>query len=248
MSRLLEGLTCIVTGGLRGIGKAISLAFLNEGAYVVIIAKNKRDCPDWVQHACSDGRAELTFLDVSESSQVKESIMDIKRRRGSIDVLVNNAGVEFNELIAMNDEDHMHQMFETNVYGTILMTQYVSRVMRQKKNPGAIINISSGVALRGNVGQAVYGATKGAVISFTKSAAKELAIDGIRVNAIAPGLVDTDMFRSADSSAIDRRIKAIPMGRLGLPMEIADACVFLASEKSSYITGQTLSVDGSAVL
>ena len=157
-------------------------------------------------------------------------------------------GVEFNELIGMISREHMERMFSVNVYGTIYMLETVSRIMRRQKSGGSIINITSLTALRGNQGQFVYSATKGAVLSLTMSAAKELSGQNIRVNAIAPGLTNTDMMKQADPEKLQGRIDNICMGRLAEPEDIANACMFLISDLSSYISGQVLAVDGCTIL
>ena len=242
----LEDKVCVVTGGTRGIGRAIVERFGEEGAVVAAVGLESPEPPDW---ALADPSRYLRLaFDVSDGTAVRQGVLAIKRTFGSISVLVNCAGVERNELIAAIDEDAMRRTFEVNAFGTILMTQYASRVMRQKGRGGSIINISSGVALRGNAGQSVYSASKGAVVSFTRSAAKELARDQIRVNSVAPGLTDTAMMQQADPEALESRLRSIPLGRLTDPKDVADACLFLASDESSYITGQIIQVDGAAIL
>ena len=174
--------------------------------------------------------------------------MAIKKQFGRIDVLVNNAGIEFNELIGMISHENMEKMFRVNVYGTIEMLQTVSRVMARNENGGCIINIASMVGMRGNPGQLVYSATKGAVIALTKSAAKELAPKGIRVNSIAPGLTQTEMMEQADLDKLQTRIEHICMGRIAQPRDIAGACLLLASDYARYISGQILPVDGCTIM
>lgn len=238
---LLGGKVCIVTGGSRGIGAAVVKAFLEEGATVVATASRGS-----AREPSERERLSWLYFDVSDAVQVREAISGVRRNFGRIDVLVNNAGVEFNELLGMSSEEHMRRMFEVNAYGTILMAQYASRVMMRQETGGSIVNVSSGVGLRGNAGQSVYAATKGAVVAFTRSAAKELAASGIRVNSVAPGLTDTGMLDAASKEALERRLGAIALSRPAMPREIADACAYLASDKSSYVTGHTLVVDGCA--
>jgi 3-oxoacyl-[acyl-carrier protein] reductase len=161
---------------------------------------------------------------------------------------VNNAGVEFNELIGMINRDHMRMMFDVNVFGTVNMLEIVSRIMGRQENGGSIVNIASMTALRGNRGQMIYSATKGAVISLTKSAAKELAPKKIRVNAIAPGLTNTAMMQQADPEKLQSRINNICMGRLAQPEDIAGACMFMLSDLSAYVSGQILAVDGCTIM
>lgn len=248
MHNLLEDKVSVITGGTRGIGKAIVETFLREGSSVCVTGRSKpKGFEEWVEQNSLESRVEFLKFDVADSTSVRKALLEMKKRFGHIDVLVNNAGVEYNELIGMIDESHMHTTFGTNVFGTILMTQYASRMMKARK-AGSIVNISSGVGIKGNAGQSVYAASKGAVNSFTKSAAKELARDGIRVNAVAPGLTDTHMLDKTNEDAIAARIAGIPVGRLARPEEIAEACVFLASDRSSYITGQILAVDGCSIM
>jgi 3-oxoacyl-[acyl-carrier protein] reductase len=188
------------------------------------------------------------YFDICSEAEVKAAVMQIKRACGHIDGLVNNAGVEFNELIGMINPEHMETMFRVNVFGTIQMLQTVSRIMGRQENGGSIVNIASMTALRGNRGQLVYSATKGAVVALTKSAAKELAEKKIRVNAIAPGLTNTEMMKQADPEKLRDRINNICMGRLAEPEDIAKACVFLLSDLSGYVSGQVLAVDGCTIM
>ena len=160
---------------------------------------------------------------------------------------MNNAGVMKDALIGMISKDLMQEIYDTNVFGVMNMIQLASKVMMFQKS-GSIINLSSIVGLKGNPGQLVYSATKGAVTAMTKTAAKELASQGIRVNAVAPGMIDTDMFRSIGNEKMQEHIANIRMGRLGTPEEVADAILFLASDLSGYITGEILGVNGSAMV
>lgn len=246
---LLNGKVAIVTGGTRGIGKAVSVAFAREGARVHALSRSMPSREDLfgsmgLMHA---GDITVHTCDVSDVHRVRSTLKDIKDSSGQIDILVNNAGVEYNELIGLNDDEHMRHMFETNVYGTIYMTQYASRSMMRNETASSIINISSGVGIHGNAGQSVYSATKGAIIAFSRSAAKELARYNIRVNSVAPGLTDTGMLSETSGEALGERISAIALGRAAMPDEIAETCVFLASDNSSYITGETIVVDGCAL-
>lgn len=250
MSELLKDKVCIVTGAGRGIGQAIAELFADNGA--VVYANDLREgCMDEWEAACKNrfsGCVRPIYFDITDEVQVKENVMKIKKECGHIDVLVNNAGIEFNELIGMISVKNMDLMFQVNVFGTINMLQMVSRVMGRQPNGGSIINISSMVGLRGNRGQLVYSATKGAVISLTKSAAKELAPKNIRVNSIAPGLTMTKMMEQADPEKLQSRINNICMGRLAKPVDIANGCLLLASDLAGYISGQVLPVDGCTIM
>ena len=187
-------------------------------------------------------------FDITLRQEVQNNILEIKKKYGSIDVLVNNAGIEFNELIGMISEENTRKMFEVNVFGMINMIQTVIRIMRRNERGGSIINISSMTALRGNIGQMVYSATKGAVISMTRSAAKELAAGKIRVNSIAPGLTRTEMMMQTEEVKMESRIQNIMLGRIAEPEDIAGACLLLASDYADYISGQVLSADGCSIM
>ena len=190
----------------------------------------------------------ISLSDIADAASVQKNVISIKKQFGHIDILVNNAGVEFNELIGMISHENMEKMFRVNVFGMIEMIQTVSRIMARNENGGSIINISSMVGLRGNAGQLVYSATKGAVIALTKSAAKELAPKKIRVNSIAPGLTQTEMMEQADLEKLQGRIGNICMGRIAQPKDIAGGCLLLASDYAGYISGQILPVDGCTMM
>lgn len=246
--RWLEGKVCVVTGAARGIGKAIAREFLVQGATVVLADRNTDGVDERLAQEGVDEKAMALALDVTDSVAVRSGLQEVKRRFGRIDVLVNNAGVERSELIGAVSEESMHAMFEVNAYGTILMTQYASRIMRQRKLSGSIVNIASGVGIHGNPGQSVYAASKGAVIAFTKAAAKELGPAGIRVNAVAPGLTNTGMLDGTAEEKLHERVARVPLGRMAEPSDIARAVAFLASDSASYISGQVLAVDGSQIM
>ena len=250
MERLLEHKICLITGAGRGIGRAVAELFAELGA--TVYANDAREgCMDgWLSEAGAGrpGKIYASYFDITNESAVKAAVMGIKKESGRIDVLINNAGVEFNELIGMISRKNMDLMLSVNVIGTINMLQTAARVMGRQPEGGSIINISSMVGLRGNRGQLVYSATKGAVVSLTKSAAKELAGKKIRVNAIAPGLTQTPMMEQADQGKLEARIKNICMGRPAKPRDIAQACVFFASDLSGYVSGQVLAVDGCTIM
>lgn len=242
---ILKDKICVVTGAAQGIGNAIARNMLAEGATVYgcdlregSMAAMEEENPDF--HAL--------YFDVSDAAAAKAAMMGVKKEHGRIDVLVNNAGVVFNKKIGMVVREETELMFRINVIAVIELTQLVSRIMA-RTGGGSIVNIASVTAVLGSAGQSAYSATKGAIISFTKSAAKELAPQGVRVNAVAPGIVKTERFEElyeASGDKIDARIGRIALGRLGLPEDIARACSFLASDNASYISGQILGVDGCA--
>ena len=242
---ILKDKICIVTGAAQGIGKAIADKLLHEGAIVYgcdRVEGSMREADE------NDSNFHPLYFDVTDAQAVKSAMMTIKKEQGRIDVLVNNAGVVFNKKIGMIVRDETELMFRVNVIAVIELTQLVSRIMA-RTGGGAIVNIASVTAVLGSAGQSAYSATKGAVIAFTKSAAKELATQGVRVNAVAPGIVKTERFEElyeASGDKIDTRIGRIALGRLGNPEDVADAVAFLASDHASYISGQILGVDGCA--
>lgn len=248
MNNLLTGKVCIVTGSARGIGKEIAVLFAEEGAEVVVNDAQVGSADKWIEGHPLKKHLYPYYFDITDPSAVRTNVMAVKNQFGHIDVLVNNAGIEFNELIGMISRESMEKMFDVNVFGTVEMLQTVSRVMARNENGGSIINISSMVGVRGNRGQLVYSATKGAVIALTKSAAKELASKKIRVNSIAPGITQTAMMEQADIEKLQGRINNICMGRIAQPRDIAGGCLLLASDYASYISGQVLPVDGCTIM
>lgn len=248
MGELIKGKVCIVTGSTRGIGRAIAELYASEGADVIVNGARSGSADEWISQSKFRAHLHPYYFDITDAAAIRQNIMAIKKQFGHIDVLVNNAGVEFNELIGMISRENMQKMFSVNVYGTIEMIQAVSRIMSRNENGGSIINISSMVGVRGNAGQLVYSATKGAVIALTKSAAKELASKGIRVNSIAPGLTQTEMIEQADLEKLQGRIHNICVGRIAQPTDIAGACLLLASDYAGYISGQVIPVDGCTIM
>lgn len=250
MGELLSGKVIIVTGAGQGIGQAMAIEFARNGAVVYANDVRAGLIETWSPEINQEAEGEIRPLifDITDENEAKKAVMAVKREFGHIDGLVNNAGIEFNELIGMISAENMKKMFSVNVFGTINMLQLVSRIMSRQETGGSIVNIASMTALRGNRGQLVYSATKGAVVSLTKSAAKELAEKKIRVNAIAPGITNTAMMRQADPEKIQNRINNICMGRLAEPEDIAKACVFMLSDLSAYVSGQVLAVDGCTIM
>lgn len=250
MKKLLEKKVCIITGAAQGIGRAIAEQFAADGAIVYACDMKEGAMDEWAD-ACEEKyqtKIVPLYFDVTDAAAVKTAFMSTFKAEGRIDVLVNNAGVVFNKKIGMILRPETELMFRVNVIAVIEMVQLVSRLM-QRNGGGSIVNIASVTAVLGSPGQSAYSATKGAIMSFTKSAAKELATLGIRVNAVAPGIVKTERFAELyeqSGEKIDARIQRIALGRLGTPEDVANACSFLGSDRSAYISGQILGVDGCA--
>ena len=242
-SGVLHGKVIVVTGSNRGIGRAIVEESLQQGSVVVACARNvdalQRD------ELFEDEAVFPVCLDLNDQDSIRSAAMQIKKRYGKIDALVNNAGRTSNQRLGYISEEEMSEVFKTNVFGLISLSQYIVRLMPEG---GSIVNLSSIVGQRGNPGQIVYSASKGAVVSLTKSMAKELGPRHIRVNAVAPGLVDTDAYRSVDEALMQDRLAGISMGRIGTPQDVARCCAFLCSEASSYISGEVIGVNGCSVL
>ena len=248
MERLLENKICIVTGAAQGIGREIAKRFAADGA--VVYACDRQELSEAKIQELEEQQIHYLSFDLTDAAAVKQAMMQIFKAEGRIDVLVNNAGVVFNRKIGMIVREETELMFRINVIAVIELIQLVSRLMA-RNGGGSIVNIASVTAVLGSPGQVAYSATKGAIISLTKSAAKELAAQGIRVNAVAPGIVKTERFAElyeANGEKIDERISRIAMGRLGTPEDIANACSFLASDRASYISGQIVGVDGCAAI
>lgn len=248
MERLLENKICIVTGAAQGIGREIAKRFAADGA--VVYACDRQELSEAKIQEFEEQQIHYLSFDLTDAAAVKQAMMQIFKAEGRIDVLVNNAGVVFNRKIGMIVREETELMFRINVIAVIELIQLVSRLMA-RNGGGSIVNIASVTAVLGSPGQVAYSATKGAIISLTKSAAKELAAQGIRVNAVAPGIVKTERFAElyeANGEKIDERISRIAMGRLGTPEDIANACSFLASDRASYISGQIVGVDGCAAI
>ncbi len=235
---LLENKVALVTGCNRGIGKHIAELFAANGATVYAVARKLNS----LSSIASD-KIIPCYMDVTDCVAIKELFMQIKKLHGRLDVLVNNAGIMSDALLGMITEDQMQNTFTTNVFANINMMKYSTKLMTRQKS-GSIINLSSIMGVTGNSGQIVYSSSKGAVIAMTKSAAKELAPYQIRVNAIAPGIIATDMLYSVPKEKLAKLQEKVGMGYIGDPIEIAKTALFLASDLSTYISGQIIGVDG----
>ena len=243
--------TAVVTGGSRGIGRAICLAFAGRGISVVIGFAGRRDaaeetarlCREAASHAADAPRFITCQADVSTEDGAGLLMDTAKKEFGRVDILVNCAGITRDGLLMMLRPEDFDAVIDTNLRGTFLTCRAVSRMMLKQRS-GRIINISSVVGVHGNAGQTDYAASKAGVIGFTKSLAKEIASRGIMVNAVAPGIIATDMTAAMTDKAKEEAAASIPLKRIGSPEDVAAAVVFLASEEASYITGQVLCVDG----
>jgi 3-oxoacyl-[acyl-carrier protein] reductase len=245
-SKLLAGKTILITGCNRGIGYEIAKLFVSNGALVYANARKNGSLNDLVSELPNEFSENIipVYFDVNDSYKLKQVFLRIIKENKRLDCLVNNAGIMKDALIGMVTKELMLELFETNVFAVMDLTQYAVRLMR-RENYGSIINISSIAGISGNEGQIVYSSSKGAVNSMTKTAAKELAKYNIRVNAIAPGVIDTDLISGIDQDKLNLIKSKIGMGRPGNPNDVANLALFLASDLSSYITGQIICVDGS---
>jgi len=243
--KLLEGKNAIITGASRGIGKGIAMVFAQHGANVAFTYSSSVE-------AAQDLEKELTDLGIkakgykSNAANFEEAqklVEDVNKDFSSIDILVNNAGITKDNLLLRMTEEDFDKVIEINLKSIFNMTKAVQRTML-KQRKGSIINMSSVVGVKGNAGQANYAASKAGMIGFSKSMALELGSRNIRTNVIAPGFIETEMTAKLDEKTVEGWRDAIPLKRGGSPEDIANACVFLGSDLSGYITGQVLNVDG----
>ena len=246
---LLGGKVALVTGASRGIGRAIALRLAGEGAKVAINYAGNTAKAEAVKAEIEQngGEAILVQADVADSSAVEAMVAKVTEVFGQIDILVNNAGITRDGLLMRMKEEDFDAVVNTNLKGVFHCTKTVSKLM-MKKRSGRIINMASVVGIMGNAGQTNYAAAKAGVIGFSKSAAKELAARGITVNVVAPGFIDTDMTAAMTDKAKELTLTGIPMKKMGTPEDVANAVLFLASDCASYITGQTVNVDGGMVM
>ena len=246
---LLDGKVALVTGASRGIGRAIALRLASEGAKVAINYAGSTAKAEAVKAEIEQngGEAILVQADVSDSASVDAMVAQVVEAFGQIDILVNNAGITRDGLMMRMKDEDFDAVINTNLKGVFYCTKVVSKLM-MKKRSGRIINMASVVGLMGNAGQTNYAAAKAGVIGFSKSAAKELAARGITVNMVAPGFIATDMTAAMTDKAKEMTLTGIPLKRMGEPEDVANAVLFLASDNASYITGQTINVDGGMVM
>ena len=244
---LLKNKNTVITGCNRGIGKEIIKVFAENGANIwACVRRESGTFSKYINNLEQKHSVSINpvYFDLSDEEQIKTGVKTIKETKEPVDILVNNAGVIFTALFQMTSMQKLKEMFEINYFSQMLLTQYISRIMMRQKS-GSIINISSSAALEGNEGRAAYASAKAAMITSTKVLAKELAPYNIRVNAVAPGLTQTEMMESSTpEDALKETLNRICMKRVGQPEEIANSVLFLASDLSSYMTSQVLRVDG----
>ncbi len=240
----LAGRQAIVTGASRGIGRTVAVELARAGAKVALFARDAGRLDDVASEVEELGGAPIVrSVDIADPASIREAVTEVAKEAGGLDILVNNAGITRDNLLLRMKEEEWNDVLATNLSGTFHCLQAASRFLMKSK-AGRVINLASVSAMRGNPGQANYTASKAGVIALTKSAAKELASRGVTVNAVAPGLIETDMTEAMGDEVKSSLVSNLPLGRLGAAPEVAAAVVFLASPLASYITGHVLVVDG----
>ena len=244
----LKNKVALITGGARGIGQAIAMTFAKEGADIVIADVNLEIAQKTASEIEALGRKALALeMDVTNYEKVEEGINKILDKMGKVDILVNNAGITKDNLLMRMSQTDWDAVINVNLKGTFNCIRAVSRPM-VKQRSGRIISIASIIGLMGNPGQANYAASKAGIIALTKTVAKELASRNINANAVAPGFIQTEMTAKLPEDLKKKMLEAIPLAKLGSPNDVANLCLFLASDESSYITGQVITVDGGMVM
>lgn len=240
----LSDKSCVVTGGVQGIGRAIAVCLAGKGGDVAVVDMRDDGAEELLSEIKALGRKALFVkANVGVAADVDKAAKAILESFGKVDVLVNNAGITRDGLLLRMDEKDWDAVIEVNLKGTFNCTKAFLREMLKRRS-GRIINVSSVIGFIGNAGQSNYAASKAGIVGFTKSVAKEVASRGITVNAVAPGFIDTPMTRVLSEEARNLLLAVIPMGRVGLPEDVANVVAFLASDSASYITGHTLHVNG----
>jgi 3-oxoacyl-[acyl-carrier protein] reductase len=239
----LAGKTALITGASRGIGAAIAREFAKEGANLVISGRTVDQTGVLKELEALGVGVEVVAGDIGDDAHVRALVQRCRTRFGGLNILVNNAGVLVSGKLGMLRLDEARRMFEINVLATINLTQYAVRVFPRGAG-GSVVNLASIAGTHGIDGISAYSASKAAVVGFTRAAAKELAPQKIRVNAIAPGFIDTDMARQVSPEWFEKRVESVRLGRIGTPEDVARCAVFLASDDAAYVTGQVIGVDG----
>ncbi|MFA4853795.1 MAG: 3-oxoacyl-[acyl-carrier-protein] reductase [Candidatus Omnitrophota bacterium] len=244
----LKDKVALITGGARGIGRAIALTFAKEGADIVVADVNLEIAQKTAMEIEVLGRKALALeMDVTNYEKVEEGINKILDKMGKVDILVNNAGITKDNLLLRMSQADWDAVINVNLKGTFNCIKAVCRPMIKQRS-GRIISIASIIGLMGNPGQANYAASKAGIIALTKTVAKELASRNINANAVAPGFIQTEMTAGLAEDIKKKMLEAIPLAKLGTPGDVANLCLFLASDESSYITGQTITIDGGMVM
>lgn len=243
--KLLEGKTAIITGASRGIGKGIAQVFANHGANVAFTYSSSVEAANQLEKElnATGVKAKGYKSNAADFEQAQQLVKNVLEDFGAVDVLINNAGITKDNLLMRMSEEDFDSVIEVNLKSIFNMTKAVQRTMLRQRH-GSIVNMSSVVGVKGNAGQANYAASKAGMIGFSKSMALELGSRNIRTNVLAPGFIETEMTAKLDANTVEAWRNAIPLKRGGSPEDIANACVFLASDLSAYITGQVLNVDG----
>ena len=246
---LLEGKVALITGASRGIGKGIAQKFVEQGAKVAFtyLSSDEKAKALEAELTANGGTAKGFKSNAAKFDEAQELIKNVVEEFGTVDILINNAGITRDNLLMRMSEEHWDEIMEVNLKSVFNLTKAVVRTML-KARAGSVINMSSVVGVKGNAGQANYAASKAGIIGFTKSVAAELGSRNIRCNAIAPGFIETEMTENLDPKTVEEWRNAIPLKRGGTPEDIANACVFLGSDMSCYITGQVLNVDGGMLM
>lgn len=245
---LLANKIVFITGASKGIGLSIATLFAEHGAQLILTARNRDTLVSLVDILPAYSGSHLIYeLNVDDIMNIKEVFDDLQAKKIFIDCLINNAGIMIDATLQMVKPELVQNIYNTNVLGTIYTSQYAIKSFLRKRK-GSIINLSSIIGTQGNLGQTIYGSSKAAVIGFTKSLSKELAALQIRVNAIAPGFIDTDMTRGMAQNFYEKNLNAIGMKRMGTTQDVANVALFLASDLSEYVTGQIIGVDGGMVI
>lgn len=241
----LDGKVALVSGASRGIGRAVAIMLASSNARVFINYLKNKDAAEEVEEEIREGggMAETIPFDVASSEEVKDGVKSIIKKAGKIDILVNNAGLTRDNLFAIMKESDWDEVIDTNLKGTFLLTKAAMRPMI-KARWGRIVNIASVAGQYGNPGQANYSASKAGIIGLTRAIAREIAVRNITVNAVSPGLIETDMAEGLPDNAKETIISRIPIGRMGKPEEVAQVVGFLVSKYADYITGQVIGVNG----
>ncbi|MGN0481348.1 MAG: 3-oxoacyl-[acyl-carrier-protein] reductase [Lachnospiraceae bacterium] len=241
---MMNGKVALVTGASRGIGKAVAFELASRGAMVALVATRENDATkELVESLNVITKARMYVCDIADSEQIKNTVDSVLKDFGTVDYLVNNAGITRDNLLMSMSEDEIDSVLDVNLKGTILMTKALIRTFIRKKS-GSIVNISSVVGIMGNAGQVNYAASKAGIIGVTKSVAREYASRNIRCNAVAPGFIATDMTDSMTQQAKDAVVAQIPSGKLGTPQDVARVVAFLLSDDAGYITGEVIKVAG----